>query len=255
MQDRSTMGEPPSFAGKVVLISGCGQDLSEATARLCAQHGAAGVLLGGRGVEQGQAVAAIVSAAGCPAHFQPTDLTKLDDCAALVAKADQAFGRIDVVIFSAGMLPPRTNLESLADQFDHLFAVNVRAPFFLMRRAGEVMQREVTPGVMVTIVGLPGAGDPPLVASYDAAQAALARLTASFAADGAIDSIRVLGLDVSALPATPADRLVSPQAIATAIARLASDHCTVASGSVAPVDQLLATPARAGSQHGARGAR
>lgn len=249
------MGEPPSFAGKVVLISGCGQDLSEATARLCAQHGAAGVLLGGRGVEQGQAVAAIVSAAGCPAHFQPTDLTKLDDCAALVAKADQAFGRIDVVVFSAGMLPPRTNLESLADQFDHLFAVNVRAPFFLMRRAGEVMQREATPGVMVTIVGLPGAGDPPVVASYDAAQAALARLTASFAADGAIDSIRVLGLDVCALPGTPADRLMSPQAIATAIARLASDHCPVASGSVVPVDQLLAAPARAGSPHGARGAR
>jgi NAD(P)-dependent dehydrogenase (short-subunit alcohol dehydrogenase family) len=245
MQDRNAMGAPPSFAGKVVLISGCGQDLSEATARLCAQHGAAGVLLGGRGVEQGQAVAAIVSAAGCPAHFQPTDLTKLDDCAALVAKADQAFGRIDVVIFSAGMLPPRTNLETLADQFDHLFAVNVRAPFFLMRRAGEVMQREATPGVMVTIVGLPGAGDPALVASYDAAQAALARLTASFAADGAIDSIRVLGLDISALPDAPSGRLVPPQAIATAIALLASDRCPVASGAVVPIDQLPATRARA----------
>ncbi len=70
---------------------------------MCAQHGAAGVLIGGRGVEQGQAVAAIISAAGCAAQFQPTDLTKLDDCTALVAKADQAFGRIDAVIFSAGM--------------------------------------------------------------------------------------------------------------------------------------------------------
>jgi NAD(P)-dependent dehydrogenase (short-subunit alcohol dehydrogenase family) len=238
MRDMSAGGAPPSFAGKVVLISGCGQDLSEATARLCAQHGAAGVLLGGRGVEQGQAVAAIVSAAGCPAHFQPTDLTKVDDCAALVAKADQAFGRIDVVVFSAGMLPPRTTLETFAAQFDHLFEVNVRAPFFLMRRAGEIMQREATPGVMVTIVGLPGAGDPALIATYDAAQAALARMTASFAEDGAIDSIRVLGLDVSALP-------YAPQEIATAVALLASDHCTVASGLVVPVDQLPGTAARA----------
>ena len=245
MKGTRSMGEPSSFAGKVVLISGCGQDLSEAAARLCAQHGAAGVLLGGRGIEQGQAVAAIISAAGCPAHFQPTDLTKLDDCAALVAKADEAFGRIDVVIFSTGMLPPRTAVETLADQFDHLFEVNVRAPFFLMRRAGEVMQREATPGVMVTVVGLPGAGDPALVASYEAAQAALARLTASFAADGAIDSIRVLGLDVSALPAAPAGHLGSYQAMATAIALLAADNCTVASGSMAPVGQLLATVARA----------
>ena len=245
MRDMSAMAQPPSFADKVVLISGCGQDLSEATARLCAQHGAAGVLLAGRGVEQGQAVAAIISAAGCPAHFQPTDLTKLDDCATLVAKADQAFGRIDVVVFSAGMLPPRTNLETLADQFDHLFEVNVRAPFFLMRRAGEVMQRDAAPGVMVTVVGLPGAGDPALVAIYDAAQAALARMTESFAADGAIDAIRVLGLDVSAPPDGSAVRLRSPQAIATAIALLASDHCTVASGSVVPIDQLLASPAHA----------
>ena len=71
---------------------------------MLAQRGADGVLIGGRGVEQGQAVAAIISAAGCEAHFQPTDLTKLDDCAALIAKADQAFGRIDAIIFSAGMV-------------------------------------------------------------------------------------------------------------------------------------------------------
>ena len=63
------------------------------------------MLIGGRAIEQGQAVAAIISAAGCEAHFQPTDLTKLEDCAALIAKADEAFGRLDAVIFSAGMVP------------------------------------------------------------------------------------------------------------------------------------------------------
>jgi NAD(P)-dependent dehydrogenase (short-subunit alcohol dehydrogenase family) len=245
MQDMASRGGSPAFADKVVLISGCGQDLSEAAARLCAHHGAAGVLIGGRGVEQGQAVAAIVSAAGCPAQFQPTDLTKLDDCAALVAKADQAFGRIDVVIFSAGMLPPRTNLETLADQFDHLFAVNVRAPFFLMRRAIEVMQREAAPGAIVTVVGLPGAGERPLVAAYDAAQAALARLTWSFAAEGAHAAIRVVGLDVSAAPGAAAERPVPLPAVAGAIAALAADHASFASGSVLPIDDLLGPSARA----------
>ena len=242
MQDMSATSGPPAFAGKVVLISGCGQDLSEATARLCAHHGAAGVLIGGRAVEQGQAVAAIISAAGCPAQFQPTDLTKLEDCAALVARADQAFGRIDVVIFSAGMLPPRTTLETLADQFDHLFEVNVRAPFFVMRRALAVMRREATAGVMVTIVGLPGAGDPALVAVYDAAQAALARLTWSFAADAAGDAIRVVGLDVSAAPGVPPDRVIAPPTIAGALALLAAEGTGIGSGSVVPIDELLATP-------------
>jgi hypothetical protein len=245
MQDMTSRGGAPAFADKVVLISGCGQDLSEAAARLCAHHGAAGVLIGGRGVEQGQAVAAIVSAAGCPAQFQPTDLTKLDDCAALVAKADQAFGRIDVVIFSAGMLPPRTNLETLEDQFDHLVAVNLRAPFFLMRRAIGVMQREAAPGAIVTVVGLPGAGEQPLVAAYDAAQAALARLTWSLAADGADTAIRVVGLDVSAAPGAAAPRPLPLPAVAGAIAALAADHATFASGSVVPIDDLLGTAARA----------
>jgi NAD(P)-dependent dehydrogenase (short-subunit alcohol dehydrogenase family) len=239
------MDDPLAFADKVVLISGCGQDVSEATARLCAQHGAAGVVIGGRGVEQGQAVAAIISAAGCPAQFQPTDLTKLDDCAALVAEADQAFGRVDVVIFSAGMLPPRTTLDTLAEQFDHLFDVNVRAPFFLMRRAVEVMRRETAPGAMVTIVGLPGAGERPLLVAYDAAQAALARMTASLAADGADDGIRIVGLDVSAAPDAPPDRLVPLPAIARAIALLAADRETVPSGAVMPIDDLLAVAAGA----------
>jgi NAD(P)-dependent dehydrogenase (short-subunit alcohol dehydrogenase family) len=245
MHEMASMGDPPPFAGKVVLISGCGQDVSEATARLCAQHGAAGVLIGGRSIEQGQAVAAIISAAGCPAQFQPADLTNLDDCAALVAKADQAFGRIDVVIFSAGMLPPRTTLETLADQVDHLFEINVRAPFFLMRRAAEVMRREATPGAMVTIVGLPGIGEPSLVMVYEAAQAALARMTSSFAADEAGDGIRVVGLDVSAPPDAPPERLVPPPAVARAIALLAADHATVPSGAVVLVDELLAVPAHA----------
>ena len=243
MHERASMDDPPVFADKVVLISGSGQEVSEATARLCAQHGAAGVLIGGRGIEQGQAVAAIISAAGCPAQFQPTDLTKLDDCAALVAKADEAFGRIDVVIFSAGMLPPRTTLETLAEQFDHLFQVNVRAPFFLMRRAVEVMRREATPGALVTVVGLPGAGERPLVVAYDAAQAALVRMTTSFAADGAGDDIRMVGLDVSAGPGAPLDRLVPLPAIARAIALLAADRQTVPSGAVMPIDDLLTVPA------------
>jgi len=243
MHDGPSMGNPPAFADKVVLISGCGQDVSEATARLCAQHGAAGVLIGGRGIEQGQAVAAIISAAGCPAQFQPTDLTKLDDCAALVARADQAFGRIDVVIFSAGLLPPRTTLETLAEQFDHVFEVNVRAPFFLMRRALEVMQREATPGAMVTVVGLPGSGERPLALAYEAAQAALARMTSGFAADGAGAGVRTFGLDVSAAPDAPSDRPVPPPAIARAIALLAADQGAVPSGAVALVDELLALPA------------
>jgi NAD(P)-dependent dehydrogenase (short-subunit alcohol dehydrogenase family) len=227
------------FAGKTVLVTGCGQELSEATARMLARRGVEGVLIGGRAVEQGQAVAAIIAAAGCEALFQPTDLTKLEDCAALIARAEEAFGGLDAVIFSAGLAPARSHPEAPAELLDHLHAVNVRAPFCLLRRAAELMQRRGSPGSMISVLGLPAAGDPLLLAAYQATQYALASLTASFAAAWAADGIRVLALDVTAGPAGPGEARAQLHAITGALALLATDPALAPSGSVVEIDQLL----------------
>jgi NAD(P)-dependent dehydrogenase (short-subunit alcohol dehydrogenase family) len=239
MQELHAMADQPLFAGKTVLVTGCGQELSEATARMLAQRGVDGVLIGGRAIEQGQAVAAIISAAGCEALFQPTDLTKLDDCTALIARADEAFGRLDAVIFSAGMTAPRATPEAPAEALDHLHAVNVRAPFCLMRRAAELMQRRACPGLMLSVLGLPAAGDPLLIAAYNAAQYGLASLTASFADAWAEDGIRVLGLDVTAAHAGRPDARVQLPAITGAIALLATDPEVAAAGAIVEIDRLL----------------
>jgi NAD(P)-dependent dehydrogenase (short-subunit alcohol dehydrogenase family) len=244
MRQLHAMADQPLFAGKTVLVTGCGQEVSEATARMLAQRGADGVLIGGRAIEQGQAVAAIISAAGCEAHFQPTDLTKLDDCAALIAKADEAFGRLDAIIFSAGMVASRGHPESPAEQLDHLHAVNVRAPFCLMRRAADLMRRAACPGTMINVLGLPADGAPPLIAAYQASQWALASLTASFAGAWAGDGIRVLGLDVTVAPPGPADARAEVQAITSAIALLATDPQAATSGAVVEVGRLLPVAAR-----------
>jgi NAD(P)-dependent dehydrogenase (short-subunit alcohol dehydrogenase family) len=253
MQDTYANGEAASLVGKVVLIAGGCQDVSEAAARLFAKHGAEGLLIGGRYAERGQAVAAIVSAAGCPAEFLPTDFTKLEDCAALIAAADKAFGRIDVLIIAAGMVAPRAGVEQLADYFDQLVAVNQRAPFFLMLRAAELMQRDRRPGTMVTVLGMPGEGEPLPVAAYEASQGALAAITRSFAA-GLMDwQIRVLGLDLGgcealtddpiatgpALSARPARPSANPQEIASALAVLASNSEPRAAGTIVALDRLL----------------
>jgi NAD(P)-dependent dehydrogenase (short-subunit alcohol dehydrogenase family) len=253
MQETYANGEEPSLAGKVVLIAGGCQDISEAAARLFARQGAAGLLIGGRYAERGQAVAAIVSAAGCPAEFLPTDFTKLEDCAALITEADKVFGRVDVLIFAAGMVAPRTGVEQLADYFDQLVAVNQRAPFFLMLRAAELMQRDHLPGLMVTVLGMPGEGEPLPIAAYEASQGALAAITRSFAA-GLVDyHIRVLGLDLGgceALADTPittgsahaartAHPTLKPQEIAGALALLAADPEQPSAGTIVPIAQLL----------------
>jgi NAD(P)-dependent dehydrogenase (short-subunit alcohol dehydrogenase family) len=253
MQELYADGEDTPFVGKVVLIAGSCQEVSEASARLFAKRGAEGVLLGGRHVERGQAVAAIISAAGCAAEFLPTDFTKLEDCAALIAEADKVFGRIDVLIIAAGMVPPRAGVEQLADYFDQLVAINQRAPFFVMLRAAELMQRAERAGTIVTVLGVPGEGEPLPVAAYEAGQGGLAAITRSFAA-GLIDyRIRVLGLDVGgcealsgvdicAGPAStgrPARPAFGPQEIAAAVALLVTDPEQPPAGSIVPIAQLL----------------
>ncbi len=250
MRDRHAIGEEGSLAGKVVLIAGSAQDVSEATARLFAKRGAEGLLLGGRYAERGQAVAAIISAAGCPAEFLPTDFTKLEDCAALVAEADKVFGRIDVLILAAGMVAPRAGVDQLSDYFDQLGAVNQRAPFFLMLRAAELMQRDERPGTMITVLGVPGEGEPLPIAAYEASQGGLAAITRSFAA-GLVDyQIRVLGLDLGGCEAlggtvignglAPAARPThTPQEVAGALALLAADPEQPPAGSILAIEELL----------------
>jgi NAD(P)-dependent dehydrogenase (short-subunit alcohol dehydrogenase family) len=237
------------LAGKVVVIAGGCQDVSEAAARLFAQRGADGLLIGGRYAERGQAVAAIVSAAGCPAEFLPTDFTKLDDCAALIAAADKVFGRIDLLVIASGMIAPRAGVDQLADYFDQLVAVNQRAPFFLMLRAAELMQRHQQPGTMITVLGMPGRGEPLPIAAYEASQGALAAITRSFAA-GLIDyQIRVLGLDlcgcealgegpIATTPALASRPTPGLQEIAAALALLAADPDQPPAGTIVPLDAL-----------------
>lgn len=247
MHDVCAMGDDAPFAGKAILIAGCCQDLTEAAARLFARQGAERILIGGRSIERGQAVAAILSAAGCEAEFLPADFAKLDDCAALIAAADQAFGRIDVVVFSAGTLTPRSNLEVPVEQFDHMIAINLRAPFFLMAGAAKVMRREAVPGTMVAVFGLPSEGDAS-PAAYDAAQGGLAALARRFAADWHDDGIRVIGLDAggcaavyqpgSTLSVEPARDPRSPQDVAAALVSLAADPAAPPSGSIVHVDQV-----------------
>ena len=64
-------------------------------------------------------------------------------------------GRLDAVIFSAGMVAARGHPETPVEQLDHLHAVNVRAPFCLLRRASEVMRRSASAGTMINVLGLP----------------------------------------------------------------------------------------------------
>ncbi|MGA8659573.1 MAG: SDR family NAD(P)-dependent oxidoreductase [Chthoniobacterales bacterium] len=115
---------------KVAVVTGSTQGLGEATARLFAERGASGIVICGRNVDRGQKIAAELTERGCPTGFVPADLSKLEDCSEVVAAADRRFGRIDVLVNSAGITDRGTILDTSPELFDQIFDTNVRAPFF-----------------------------------------------------------------------------------------------------------------------------
>jgi NAD(P)-dependent dehydrogenase (short-subunit alcohol dehydrogenase family) len=175
------------FAGKIAVVTGAAQGIGEATARLLAQRGAAGLVLTDRQADKGEAVARSLNDAGTKAIFVAADLADPAAVAKIVPAADKAFGRVDILANIAGLTDRGTILDTDIALYDRMFAINVRAPFFLMQETVKVMRRERTEGTIVNI------GSPNL-AAYSASKGALMTLTKNTANAVNLMRIRVNGI-------------------------------------------------------------
>ncbi|MFN7050893.1 MAG: SDR family NAD(P)-dependent oxidoreductase, partial [Gemmobacter sp.] len=138
--------------GKIAVVTGGTQGLGAAVARLFAEAGAAGIVIVGRGLEKGQAVAGEITAAtGVPVEMVVADLGRIEDVQAIIPAADKRFGRVDILVNAAGLTDRGNMLNTTPDLFDRMFAVNTRAPFFLMQDAARLMTREGIEGRIVNI--------------------------------------------------------------------------------------------------------
>ena len=129
--ERYNMDTERQFEGKIAIVTGSTQGLGEATARLFAERGARGIVITGRDETRGEAVAASLDGASCRAVFVRADMASVEDCRALVAAADEAFGTVHVLVNSAGATTRGSILNTTPEVYDQVMAVNVRAPFFL----------------------------------------------------------------------------------------------------------------------------
>ena len=234
------MSEDILLTDKIAVIVGGVPEVAEATARVMATRGAAGLMICGRGAERGQALAAIISAAGCPTHFLPADLARPQDCAAVITEAELVFGRIDVLIVGAGEVPYLPLEETTPEKLDQLLAAKVRAPFLVLQGALTLMQRTGVDGTVIVTIGGTGAEGPRTVAAA-AGRGALAAMAQGFATSVAGDRIRVYGL---AIDDERTGRSATPQAVDHAIAELASGRSSAAPGSITFAPGTLATAAR-----------
>lgn len=145
------MSEPSSlsrFDGKVALVTGAAQGIGEATARLLAERGVRGLLLTDRNAEKGETVA---NSMASKAKFVAADLQHLSAVEQLVPAALAEFGQLDIVCNVAASTERGSILDTDEVLYDRIFAVNVKAPFFLMQAAAKVMREQGRGGAIVNI--------------------------------------------------------------------------------------------------------
>ena len=136
-----------NIEGKVVVITGASSGLGEATARLLSTQGAS-VVLGARRVDRIQSLADELIGSGGKALAIPTDVTHYDQVKRLVDAAVQAYGRIDVMINNAGLMP-QAPLERLKiDEWNRMIDVNIKGvlygiaaalPYMKQQQAGHII--------------------------------------------------------------------------------------------------------------------
>ena len=180
--------------GRVAIVTGAATGIGRATARLFAQAGARLVLADVRGDEL-ERTAAEVRAAGGDALAQTTDLARPEDCAAVVAAAVRAAGRLDVLFNNAGVgtMVVGGTVETIdLDRWDLALDVNVRA-IYLTSRAAVPALRAAGGGSIIntaSVSAFRGSMERPSHA-YAASKGAVLSLTRAMAASYGRDRIRV----------------------------------------------------------------
>ncbi|MHB1517917.1 MAG: SDR family oxidoreductase [Acidimicrobiales bacterium] len=243
---------------KVAIVTGAGRGIGAATARSLAEAGA-DVVISARTSEQLDEVAAAIVKTGRRCVTVATDLSDLDAVTALVGRAVDAFGRLDIVVNNVGGAMPRAFLDTSPGRLEQAFHFNVSTAHALLRPAVPVML-EHGGGSAVNISSAIGRVAGRGYLAYGTAKAALAHYTRLAAADlsprirvnaVAVGSVATSALDIvmeseelrlAIEHATPLKRIGDPLDIAAAVVYLASEAGSYITGKLVEVDGGIEGP-------------
>lgn len=141
-------------ANKVVLVTGASSGIGEAVARELAASGAS-VVIGARRVERLEALKAEIEAAGGKAMAQALDVTSRESVQAFVEAARAQFGRVDVIVNNAGVMPLSPLAALKVDEWDQMIDVNIRGVLHGIAAALPIMEAQGS-GQIINIASTAG---------------------------------------------------------------------------------------------------
>jgi NAD(P)-dependent dehydrogenase (short-subunit alcohol dehydrogenase family) len=228
------------FTNKTALVTGASRGIGRATALALAKEGARVIVHYGRGRDEAEAVVAEIRARGGQADAIATDLEAPDGAFELAKKVRALVGAsLDILVANAGISKAAPIEEYTVADFDRLFAVNVRAPFFLVQQLLPALGEGSSVVLLSSLAAHASVGT---IYAYAATKGAIETLVTHFAAALGARGIRVnavapgvIGTDMSNFTKTEAGRAMAlgmqalkrlgqPDDVADAIAFLASDR-------------------------------
>lgn len=179
------MTKQGEFAGKVAVVTGASSGIGRATALAFSREGASVVLVS----RDESALKTVAGEAAGPTAIVAGDVTADDTPARVVQAALDRFGAIDVLVNAAGIIGTAATDATTDELFDRMMAINVRAPFRLMREAFPHLKART--GNIVNVSSVNGLRAFAGVAVYCSSKAALDHLSRCAALDWAPHGVRV----------------------------------------------------------------
>jgi len=248
-----------TLQNKTALVTGASKGIGRATALALAKAGAHVMVHYGRSAQEAESLVAEIQTKGGRADAIQADLGTADGASLLAKQVGSLVGdRLDVLVLNAGVSKAARVADHTVEDFDNLFATNVRGPFFLVQQLLPVLGDgsnivAISSAVARTVVGNPGLENPSVLA-YASTKGALETLVRNWAAILGPRGIRVnavapgvIDTDMSNFTKTEAGREVAlgmqalkrigkPEDVADVVAFIASDGARWITGASIPVD-------------------
>jgi NAD(P)-dependent dehydrogenase (short-subunit alcohol dehydrogenase family) len=242
------------FSGRVAVVTGAGNGIGAACARLFAASGAA-VALWDVDLQAADVVARELVAAGAAARAIGCDVARSADVGAALASTLAALGGVDVLVNNAGIFRGADFLDVTEGDWDAVISVNLKGAFLVGQAVAREMARRGG-GAIVNMSSVNGVTAIPTIASYNASKGGIDQLTRAMALALADNGIRVNAVAPGTIATelahkavlgspearerilgrTPLRRLGDPAEVAVVCAFLASDAASYMTGEVVYVD-------------------